>query len=440
MKRYSTVAIIGKPNSGKSTLFNRIIGSRKAITFETPGVTRDRMEETAVWNGVEFLLVDTGGFLLGEEDPLQPLITERIQKTVEEAELVILLVDVDTGMTAEDENLLKTFRAYRDIMIVVVNKVENAQDRIDATEFYGIGLESLHMISSLHGHGVGELMDEIVERLPKKPVPRKIVNDIRITIAGKPNVGKSSILNGLIGEDRHIVSEEPGTTRDSINLRLKYHGKDIILIDTAGVKRRSKTERGLDSISSLKSIRSVEDCDVALIVLDGSEQEISRQDTRLASVPHKAGKGIVILINKWDLVEKDEMTSTRFIRRVKETMPFIDYAPVLTISALEGTRLQKIFPLCFQIQEERKKEVQTSDLNKVIEEAVAKNPPKFFNMGTGRIYYGTQTGTEPPSFTLFVNQSSYFPRSYIRYLNNQIRKRFTFEGTSIRIHLRSKEQ
>ncbi|MBN2069821.1 MAG: ribosome biogenesis GTPase Der [Candidatus Krumholzibacteriota bacterium] len=439
MKRLSTVAIIGKPNSGKSTLFNRITRSRKAITYETPGVTRDRMEETASWNGVEFRVIDTGGFSLSDEDPLQAQITERIQRTVLESSVVIFLVDVDTGITAEDENLLKATRMAREKIILAVNKVESRQDTVDAAEFYAMGFSEIHSISSLHGQGIGDLLDEVVLRLPRKPEPSDVTTDLRISIVGKPNVGKSSLLNALIGEDRHIVSEEPGTTRDTINLRIKYHNKDVILVDTAGVKRRSRTEKGLDVISSLKSLQSIKDADIVLMVVDASLNDISRQDTRIASVAHKERKGVIVLLNKWDLLTKDNRTLGRFITMVREAMPFLTYAPILTISATEGTRLSKIFPLCFQIQEEREKKISTSELNRIIEDAVSKNPPRFYKTGTGKVYYGTQTGSEPPSFTLFVNKSSYFPRSYIRYLNNHIRNTFTFEGTAIKITLKSKE-
>ncbi|MBN2184557.1 MAG: ribosome biogenesis GTPase Der [Candidatus Krumholzibacteriota bacterium] len=439
MKRFSTVAIIGKPNSGKSTLFNRITRSRKAITHKTPGVTRDRMEEIASWNGVEFRVIDTGGFSLSGEDPLQGQITARIERTVAESAVVVFLVDVDTGVTTEDENLLKAFRKEREKIILAVNKVESNQDRLDANEFYSMGFNDVHFISSVHGQGIGDLLDEIVTRLPKKPQPQIVKTDLRISIVGKPNVGKSSLLNSLIGDDRHIVSEEPGTTRDTINIKLRYHDKEIILIDTAGIKRKSRTERGLDSISSLKSLQSVKDSDIVLIMLDASRNDISRQDTRIAAAAHKERKGSVLLLNKWDLLEKDNRTLGQYISKVKDAMPFLSYAPILTISALEGTRLSRIFPLCLNIQEERRKRISTSELNRCLEEALSKTPPSFYKTGTGKVYYGTQTGIEPPTFTLFVNKSTYFPRSYIRYLNNHIRNTFTFEGTAIKITLKSKE-
>jgi GTP-binding protein len=437
MKRSSKVAIIGKPNSGKSTLFNRIIGSRKAITHPTPGVTRDRMEEKVVWNGVEFTLLDTGGFNL-DDDPLQKKITERIKKSAEEAAVIIFLGDVETGPTAEDENLLRHLREFRNSMILVVNKVENDQERWDAHEFHAFGFDDFFPVSALHGTGVGELLDEIVARLPQKPAARAI-EALKIAIAGKPNVGKSSLVNALVGEERHIVSEEPGTTRDALNLRLKYHGREILLIDTAGIKRRARTEKGLQVISSLKSLDSIKQADIVLVLIDASE-EISRQDTRIAAAAHKARKGIIVCLNKWDLVEKETDTIGEHARKVKKALPFLSYAPMLTISALEGLRLNRIFPLCFKVQEERKKRIPTSDLNSLIERAVSEHPPKYHSGGTGKIYYATQTGVMPPTFTLFVNKTVYFPRSYRRYLNNQVRKMFTFEGTAVRISLKSKDR
>lgn len=440
MKRAALVAIVGKPNVGKSTLFNRIVGTRTAITHVTPGVTRDRLEERVVWNGVPFVLVDTGGFSTVDDDPLRRAISERVLGTAAEAAVIILVVDIDTGPTVEDEELLRSLRPHMgEKTILTVNKVENDADRWSAHEFHRLGIQPMFTVSALHGIGVGELLDEIVSRLPRRRVPTE-ESALRIAILGKPNVGKSSLANALIGDDRHIVSEEPGTTRDAINLRFRYHGEEIVLVDTAGVKRRSRTERGLQAISSMKSLRTVRSTDIVLVVTD-AEAGITRQDVRIAAAPHRERKGIVVILNKWDVAGAGSGVGDyeRFIGKVRDSVPFLSYAPVLSVSALTGLRVGKIFPLCFSIQSERMKRITTSELNRLLEEVTSNNPPKYHGGGTGKIFYGTQTGTCPPTFTLFVNKASYFPRSYRRYLNNQIRKRFTFEGTAITLKLRSKE-
>ncbi len=439
MKRPVLVAIVGKPNVGKSTLFNRIVGARTAITHVTPGVTRDRLEERVNWNGVPFVLVDTGGFSTGDDDPLHREISERVRKTAAEAAVVMFVVDVDTGPTIEDEELLRSLRPHLGRTILVVNKVENDADRWSAHEFHRLGIQTMFTISALHGTGIGELLDEIVSRLPQRHLPSE-ESALRIAILGKPNVGKSSLANALVGDDRHIVSEEPGTTRDAINLRLRYHGTEIILVDTAGIKRRSRTERGLHSISSMKSLRTVRSADIVLVVID-AEVDISRQDVRIAAAPHRERKGVVIILNKWDLAGAGSGVGDyeRFMEKVRDSVPFLSYAPVLSVSALTGLRVGKIFPICFSIQAERTKRITTSALNRMLEEVTSHNPPKYFGGGTGKIFYATQTGICPPTFTLFVNKASYFPRSYRRYINNQIRKRFTFEGTAITLNLRSKE-
>ncbi len=440
MKKKHRVVIVGKPNSGKSTLFNRITGERKAITHATPGVTRDTMEDSVVWNGKTFDIVDTGGFIFSRDDPLQHEIKKRIIESALEADVILYLADSKTGPTAEDLSLLKDLRRMREKVILAVNKVETKDDEIEISEFYTFGFSSIFPISALHGRGIGDLLDEVASRLPGSP--SRVESDsesLRVSIIGKPNVGKSSILNAILQEDRNIVSHEPGTTRDTINLNFRYHGKTIIIIDTAGIRRKSRSEGGLEGLTSMKSVRSVDQADLVLAVIDASKNRISKQDIRVISLGHKAGKGIVILFNKWDLVEKKDFSYGIFEKMVRRALPFIYYAPIMTVSAKTGARIGKIIPLCLQIQAERKKKIATSKLNRLIEGFVKVNPPSYYRGGNGKIFYATQTGVEPPTFTLFVNNPSYFPRSYRRYINNQLRKVFTFKGTVVRILFRSRE-
>ncbi|MDD4856502.1 MAG: ribosome biogenesis GTPase Der [Candidatus Krumholzibacteria bacterium] len=438
MKGMPIVAIVGKPNAGKSTLFNRIVKRRRAIMHSTRGVTRDAVEERVEWNGVAFLLMDMGGFATGVKDQISADIRERVKEVARKAAVVILVVDVDTGVTDEDESLVRAMRRERDKIVLVVNKVESDPDRWGMHEFHSLGFSEAYPVSAVHGSGIGEILDEVVSRLPKRSAPEG-EEPLAIAIVGKPNVGKSSLVNALAGEKRNIVSEIPGTTRDSVSILVRRAGKEFILVDTAGVKRRSRTQKGLGAITSLKSLSSARNADIIAVMIDATEP-ISRQDVRVASEGHKARKGMMVLVNKWDLVEKDTQTADRYVESVRESMSFLSYAPVITISALTGLRVEKILPVAMSIQKERKRKITTSELNRIIERAVDASPPSYHGGGIGKVYYATQTGTEPPTFTLFVNKAAYFPRSYIRYINNQIRKVFTFDGTAITISLKSKER
>jgi GTP-binding protein len=433
-----TVAIVGKPNSGKSTLFNRIIKRRKAIMHATRGVTRDAVEERVEWNGVQFMLVDTGGFITGARDRLTADVRARVKGAARDAAAIIFVADIDTGITGEDEALLRDLQRERDRIVLAVNKVENDADRWEIHQFHRLGIADLHAVSALHGTGVGDLLDDVVSRLPRGGAEAG-EEPLTLAIVGKPNVGKSSLVNAIAGEGRNIVSEVPGTTRDSIGVLVQRSGRQFVLVDTAGVKRRARTAKGLDSITSFRSLASARNAEVVAVMVDAT-RPISRQDVRVASEGHRARAGMMILINKWDLVEKDSDTASRHVETVRAAMPFLSYAPVLTVSALTGLRVERILPLALAIEKARELRVPTAELNRSVEGIVAKTPPSFFAGGTGKIYYATQTGTKPPTFTFFVNKAGYFPRSYVRYLNNHLRKLFTFEGTAITISLKSKER
>ncbi|MBD3178880.1 MAG: ribosome biogenesis GTPase Der [Candidatus Latescibacteria bacterium] len=435
-----TVVIVGKPNSGKSTLFNRIVGKREAITHSTPGVTRDTIEEIVSWSGSRFKIIDTGGFCFSRGNYLNEEITRRVLDCSRAADLIIFLVDGLTGLTGEDQSLFKNIRRMHDKIVCAVNKIDNEKSRLNISEFYSLGVEKLFPVSAIQGVGIGDLLDEVVSRLPSsRPPVKEKRKSLNIAIIGKPNVGKSSILNRLIGDQRNIVAETPGTTRDSINLHMKYHGKDVVIVDTAGIKKKYKKERGLEGLTTMKSLRSAENADVVLAVIDASRYRITRQDMRVISIGHKSRKGMVILFNKWDLVDTGEFSFGDFKKIVYDSLPFVTYAPMLTVSAESGKRLGRIIPLCFRIQEERTKRIPTPVLNNELQRITAQNPPSFYRGGTGKIFYGTQIDIEPPTFKLFVNNSSYFPRSYRRYINNQLRKVFTFEGTAVRLLFVSRE-
>ncbi len=432
------VAIVGKPNSGKSTLFNRITGSRKAITHSSPGVTRDVQYHDVEWEEVSLRIADTGGFSLGEHDHLQHLVSDRVMRCVKEADLVLLLMDVRTGPTAEDQELIENLRRYMPKTLAVVNKVERGEDRLNVHEFYGFGFPEVMAISAVHGTGVSELMERVIERIPRVRCELE-EPAMKISIVGRPNVGKSSLINKLAGDEYHIVSETPYTTRDSLDIRIRYQDREVLLVDTAGLKRRSRTVKALEKISSLKSLDSIHRSDIVLFLLDISIS-ISRQDARIASEAHRCGRGIAVLINKWDILQKDDRTYDEIVKTVRNRFPFLPYAPILSISAKTGLRTDKILPLCFDIQKHRSRWIQTSTINSFMEDITRRNPPPLTGGTRGKIFYATQTGVSPPTFTLFVNKPSYFHRTYLRYITNQLRKVFTFMGTNIRIFLKSRNR
>ena len=437
MKRPSQVAIVGRPNVGKSTLFNRIIRKRRALVHSTPGVTRDVQRIETEWAGVAFELMDTGGLLSGIDDVLIKEVEQRAWKEATNADAMIFVTDAEAGLTGLDVEVANRLRGVDAPVLLAVNKSENNQHA--EAEFFKLGFESVYPISALHGQGVGDLLDDVVARLPKRAA-EDVAEDVKLAIVGRPNVGKSSITNAMIGEDVAIVDSRPGTTRDSVDLTMRWFGKHLTLVDTAGLKRKSKSKDGLTSLTAIKSIDAISRADVVVMVLDAS-RDIANQDVKVASYAHRAGKGLMFCVNKWDLVEeKDNATVPEFEKNIRRAFRFAAYAPVLFVSAITGQRINRIPEIVWQIKEARDKRISTSEANRFVETVVARTPPPAYGGGNGKVYYVTQVGVAPPTFSCFVNKRAYFGRAYVRFLNNQLRDRYVFEGTVIRIKLVEKKR
>ena len=432
-----TVAIIGRPNVGKSTLFNRILGERRAVVHETAGVTRDRIAETTDWAGHPFILLDTGGIVpFGDTvSDFDAVVTEIARNAIDEADVVLFMVDAKVGPMAWDESIARDLRKKGVPVVLTCNKVERDADRATLTEFYALGLGEPHGISSLHGHGIGDLLDEVVAGFPTATVEQPC--DCRVAILGRPNVGKSSLLNILTGRQDALVSEIPGTTRDSVHTDLKWHGKTIRLIDTAGLKRKSKVKEAIEVFSNMRTLRALEQCDVAVFMVDASAKTVS-QDSKIAGLIHDAGKGVIVVFNKWDLVGKETNTHLEHWQKFCDEVPMLTYAPWFTMSAETKQRTGRIMETVWQVHEERQKRVPTAKLNEFMEGAIRYQQPRSHAGGLGKIYYATQVETAPPSILLSVNEPRFFARNYLRYLNNQLRKEYGFTGTRIFVKLKKR--
>ncbi|MCB9138725.1 MAG: ribosome biogenesis GTPase Der [Caldilineaceae bacterium] len=456
-KRKPVVALVGRPNVGKSTLFNRLTGTRTAIVEDIPGTTRDRIYGHSDWNGVGFIVVDTGGLeaptavtdrsTMRERDlPLgmdSALFVSHIQNqatvAMEEADAVIFVVDGKEGLTAADEDVADVLRHAERPVFLAVNKTESPQRKLDAVEFWNLGLGEPYPISAYHGDGTGDLLDELVKVLPAYP-PEDVASDaVGIAIVGRPNVGKSSLLNALIGMDRAIVSDVPGTTRDPIDTEIIYDGQTIRLIDTAGIRRRGRVEPGIEKYSVLRSMRSIDRADVALLLIDATEG-VTAQDAHVAGFVLDRNKSVVVIVNKWDAVEKDTHTMVEFTRQIRTDLRFLDYVPVLFISAQTRQRVNKVLPAALDVAEARHHRLTTSEVNHIIHEAYDRNAPPTRQGRALRLYYGTQIETEPPTFIIFVNDDKLVHFSYGRYMENQIRAYYPFIGTPIRVIFRSREK
>ena len=435
MPRKPLVALVGRPNVGKSTLFNRLVGERRAIVEELPGTTRDRQYGDAEWGGRVFTLVDTGGLILGACDTISELVREQAQIAIQEADVIVFLTDIMVGVTASDLEIADILRRTRKPIILAVNKADNLKREMGVHEFHGLGLGDPLALSALRGMATGELLDSIVGALPEGPAEEEDSHLLHIALVGRPNVGKSSLLNRILGEERVIVDEAPGTTRDAIDTVIRYRGKDIVLIDTAGIRRRGRIQRGVEKYSVLRAIKAIGRADVVTLLIDATEGVID-QDAHVAGYILEQVKSVIVLLNKWDLVEKDTHTLHQFEQHVRSELKFLSYVPVLSVSALTGQRVGRILPLAMRINEERQQRLSTSQINDILRRATARHAPPSKWGKKLRLYYGTQVGISPPTFVFFVNDKRLVHFSYERYLINQIRQRYKFVGTPLRLIFR----
>lgn len=455
--RKPLVALVGRPNVGKSALFNRLVGQRKAVVSEVPGTTRDRLFGEVEWNGVLFNLVDTGGLELYQPKfaPRSPLeegsnrfvqeIREQALLAIDEADVIVFVVDTIEGITAADEEVAETLHRANKPVIVAANKADNAQRRDDALEFYGLGMDQVFALSSLHGTGTGDLLDAIVEALPYKPTAEMVAEDdeddptIHIAIVGRPNVGKSSLLNRLLGQERAIVSPVAGTTRDAVDTALTWNDMPLTLIDTAGIRRRGRVEPGVEKYSVLRAMKAIERADVSLLLIDAVEG-VTQQDAHIAGMIQEAMKSAVVVVNKWDLIEKDTHTMNEFVEKIRRELAFMPYVPVLFISAKTGQRIDTVLEAAVQVQEERMVRIPTSELNDIVREAMMRHAPATKQPRPLKIFLAQQVRVDPPTFLFHVNDTRLVHFTYERYLENQIRRHYPFTGTPIRLSFRPRDE
>jgi GTP-binding protein len=432
------VAIVGRPNVGKSTLFNRLIGSRKAIVEDIPGVTRDRLYDNAEWAGRDFIIIDTGGIRFGKEDDiLTREVKMQAELAIEEADIILFVVDTKDGITHEDEQVAELLRRADKPVVVAANKVENFNKQLEYYEFYNLGLGEPIPISAMHGLNTNDLLDAVISKF--KPASEYLEDEdaIKIAIVGRPNVGKSSLVNSFLGEQRVIVSNIPGTTRDSIDTPFQYNGKKYILIDTAGIRKKSRISEATERYSVIRSLKSIERADVVLIMLDATAG-VTEQDKRVAGYVHELSKANILVVNKWDLIDKDGHTMKEFDDDIRQELKFLAYSPLLYVSALTKRRIFKIMELVDFVDEQNHRRISTSELNQVINEAIMLNPLPGAGSRKPKIFYSTQVRTAPPTFVLFANYPEQIHFSYLRYLENVLRKNFGFEGCAIKLLLRQK--
>ena len=431
------VAIVGRPNVGKSTLFNRLIEQRKAIVDETAGVTRDRNYGKSQWNGVEFSVIDTGGYVVNSDDVFEAEINKQVHLAIDEADVIMFVVDVESGITDLDDAVANILRRSKKEVVLVVNKVDNNQRIMDAQEFYGLGLGEIFCISSMTGSGTGDMLDVLVDKLPKTSDEEEEHELPHLSVVGRPNVGKSSFINALIGENRNIVTDVAGTTRDSIHTRYNKFGHDFMIVDTAGLRKKGKVNEDLEFYSVLRSVRTIENSDVCLLILDAT-RGVEAQDVNIFNLIVRNKKGVVVLVNKWDLIEKDTHSTKKFAEQIQERFaPFTD-VPIIFISALTKQRVHKALETAMEVYENRKQRIKTSELNEVLLEAIENYGPPAVKGKFIKIKYCTQLPSPTPTFALFANLPQYIREPYKRYIENQLRDNFNFTGVPIQIFFRQK--
>lgn len=434
------VAVVGRPNVGKSTLFNRISGSRISIVEDTPGVTRDRIYSDVSWLDKHFTLIDTGGIEPKSKDEILSKMREQAQIAIEMADVVVLIVNVKDGVTANDHEVAQMLLKAKKKIVLAVNKVDNpGEPPMEFYEFYNLGLGDPLAISAVNGLGLGDLLDEITAKFPEDADTSESDDEIKVAIIGRPNAGKSSLINKLMGEERVIVSDIAGTTRDAIDTHYEKDGNKFLFIDTAGIRRKSKVNEAIEKFSVIRSYAAVDRSDVCVIMIDGTEG-VAEQDTKIAGYAHEQGKACIFVINKWDIVTKNDKTMNEFKYKIRETFAFMSYASIMFTSAKTGRNIAALLEEIIKVNEQHKRRITTGMLNDVINEAVNKQQPPSDKGKRLRIYYGTQAGVAPPTFVLFVNDKELFHFSYLRFIENQIRENFGFLGTPINIIIRERKK